>query len=92
MTKQDVKYVCDWLDNYITLYMLDGEKEAYQMVRKLRETLKKNRAKYTFQERQIDVRFLLKQLVERVKDREIDGEVIPIVGEIIEEYENYVER
>lgn len=91
MTKQDVKYVCDWLDNYITLYVINGEEEAYRMVRKLKEVLIRNRAKYTFNERTIDVRFMLRRLADKALDGEIDGEVIPIIGEICKEWEDHVE-
>lgn len=40
MSDEDIEYVCTWLRNYITLYIIHGEEEAYAMVEKLNEVLK----------------------------------------------------
>ena len=40
MTEDDIDYVLTWLRNYITLYIIHGENEAYAMVDKLGEVLR----------------------------------------------------
>lgn len=40
MSDEDIEYVCTWLKNYITLYIIHGEDEAYKMVDKLSDVLR----------------------------------------------------
>lgn len=68
MTEDDIDYVLTWLRNYITLYIIHGENEAYAMVDKLGEVLRNE------DERSIDVESLKKEIVEAVFRGELTGE------------------
>ena len=51
MDKDDIEYVCTWLENYTILYIYDNEDEVFKMINTLKEVLNGTERRKKYRER-----------------------------------------